>query len=267
MNCDVSVIIPVYNSSGTLRRALDSVFSQTLLPREILVVDDGSDDWEESKLIVASYPSSICVHFIRCEKNGGAGVARNAGLKAASCRYIAFLDSDDVWFKNKLKIQHGMMACNRICFSAHGYVADLSHLRGEAEETRDVTPLCSSFSSWSLLYKNYSTPTVMVLREKMVPFDPFLRRNEDWKCWMEVFSKSDLKGVYIRHALAGGFKPSIGASGLSYDVKKLHASRIIALKRLIDGDKISIVQYLVGICTEQAKYPLRVILLARRRRA
>ena len=49
MSCDVTVVVPVYNSSHTLKRALDSVFSQSLLPREIIVVDDGSDDWEQSQ--------------------------------------------------------------------------------------------------------------------------------------------------------------------------------------------------------------------------
>lgn len=265
MNCDISVIIPAYKSSGTLRRALDSIYSQSLLPREILVVDDGSEDWEESKLIAASYPDSIYVRFIRCEKNGGASVARNVGLDASSCRYIAFLDSDDVWFKDKLEIQYGTMVRNRIDFSMHGFIEEIDNFRWEGEDARDVRPLCFALSSWSLLFKNYATPTVMVLREKMVPFDPFLRRNEDWKCWMEIFSKRGVKGVYIGQALAGGFKPSMGVSGLTQDVKEMHLSRIIALKRLMNEGKITITQYLVGICMETAKYPLRVMIIAVRR--
>jgi glycosyltransferase involved in cell wall biosynthesis len=267
MSCDVSVIIPVYKSSGTLRRSLDSVYSQSLPPQEILVVDDGSDDWEESKQIAASYPDNISVHFIRCEKNQGASVARNAGLKASSCRYIAFLDSDDAWFTNKIEIQYGMMVRNKIDFSMHGYVADLRYVRSKAEDIQAVEPPCFSLSSWRLLLKSGATPTVMILREKMVPFDPLLRRCEDWKCWMELFSRHGLKGVYIRHALAGGFKSKVGASGLTGDLHALHLARILALQRLLSECSITRFQYLFGIWMEITMYPIRVLRVSLRRQA
>jgi glycosyltransferase involved in cell wall biosynthesis len=101
MSCDVSVIIPTYNSSSTLKRALDSVYGQSLLPREIIVVDDGSDDWEQSRLIATSYPDSISIRFIHMDKNQGVSTARNVGISAALCRYLAFLDSDDVWYRTR----------------------------------------------------------------------------------------------------------------------------------------------------------------------
>jgi hypothetical protein len=102
----------------------------------------------------------------------------------------------------------------------------------------------------------------MALREKMVPFDPSFRRIEDWKCWMEVLSQDEVKSAYIRSSLAERFKPGLGASGLSQDVKAMHDSRMIALKRLTSEGKITITQYLVGICMETAKYPLRAIIIA-----
>jgi glycosyltransferase involved in cell wall biosynthesis len=267
MSCEVSVIIPVYNSSGTLRRSLDSVYSQSLPPQEILVVDDGSDDWEESKQIAASYPNNIPVHCIRCEKNQGASVARNAGLKASSCRFIAFLDSDDAWFTDKIEIQYGMMVRNKLDFSMHGYVADLRYVRSKAEDILTVEPRCFPLSSWKLLFKNHATPTVMILREKMVPFDPLFRRCEDWKCWMELFSNHGLKGVYIRHALAGGFKSAVGASGLTRDVNAMHVAKMLALERLLSEGSITLFQYLVGIVMETAIYPIRVLRVSLRRQA
>lgn len=267
MSCDVSVIIPVYKSSATLRRSLDSVYSQTLPPQEILVVDDGSDDWEESMQIAASYPDNISVHFIRCEKNQGASVARNAGLKASSCRYIAFLDSDDAWFTNKIEIQYGMMVRNKIDFSMHGYVADLRYVQSKTEDIQRVEPPCFPLSSWKLLLKSGATPTVMILREKMVPFDPLFRRCEDWKCWMELFSKHALKGVYIRHALAGGFKSKVGASGLTGDLNALHVSRLLALQSLLSEGTITLFQYLFGFWMEFTLYPIRVLRVSLRRQA
>src|SRR5882762_10135933 len=117
MNCDVSAITPTYNSSGTLRRALDSIYSQSLLPREVIVVDDGSDDWEQSRLIAASYPDSIASRFIHLDNNQGPSTARNIGIASARCRYVAFLDSDDIWYRDKIAIQYGLMTSHNLDFS------------------------------------------------------------------------------------------------------------------------------------------------------
>ena len=106
----------------------------------------------------------------------------------------------------------------------------------------------------------------MVLRDKMVPFDPTLRRIEDWKCWMEVVAQDRLKSAYIKRTLAERFKPGLGAAGLSQDVRAMHISRVIATKRLLHEGKITMVQYLVGICMETVKYPIRVIRIVLLRR-
>ncbi len=271
MNCNVSVIIPLYNSSSTLRRALDSVYAQSLLPREIIVVDDGSDDWEQSSLIAVSYPDSVSIRFIHKDKNQGVSPARNIGVSAALYRYLAFLDSDDIWYKNKLAIQYGLMTSCNLDFSAHDYVEDMKHIRCGNKDSHDgpsLSPSLSLLSSWSCLLRNYATPTVMVLRQKMVLFDPsLLHRCEDWKCWMEVLSKPGCSGAYIGCVLAGGFKHSIGESGLSQDVKAMHLGRMLGLRKLINAGTISMVQYLVGICMETVKYPIRVLRVALRARA
>jgi glycosyltransferase involved in cell wall biosynthesis len=274
MSCDVSVVIPTYNSSGTLKRALDSVYEQSLPPREIIVVDDGSDDWKQSRRIVESYPDRIAIRFIHINKNQGPSAARNTGISAAVRLYLAFLDADDVWFKNKIAIQYGLMTSDHLDFSMHEYVEDINQLTRDLEspsslENRDeISPLSvSPLSSWNLLFRNRATPTVMVSRQKMVPFDTSLRRIEDWKCWMQLLRKRECRGVYIRLVLAGGFKNGIGASGLSQDVNGMHAGRMLALKKLIEEGNISMVQYLVGISMETVKYPVRALLVAVRNRA
>jgi glycosyltransferase involved in cell wall biosynthesis len=237
-----------------------------LLPREIVIVDDGGSDWEESKQIAASYPDNISVRFIRLEQNQGVSVARNIGVKASVCRYISFLDSDEVWFKEKLAIQYAFMERGGIDFSMHGLMEGWRDLSSHVDGENHAEPLWFQLSSWSLLFKNHCTSTVMVLREKMEPFDPSLRRIEDWKCWMEVVAQNGVRSAYIRHTLAERFKPGLGTSGLSQDVKAMHTSRMTALKRLINEDKITLYQFLVGICMESAKYPLRIIIIAASRR-
>lgn len=88
-----SVIIPTHNRAALLREALDSVFAQTLTDSEVIVVDDGSTDSTEE--IVQGCPGKI--QFLK-QQNLGPGAARNAGAAAAVGEYIAFLDSDDLWF-------------------------------------------------------------------------------------------------------------------------------------------------------------------------
>ncbi len=120
MNSLVSVIIPAYNAEGFIAEALDSVFSQTYRPLEIIVVDDGSTD--KTAKIIKNYQSSlsnktdITSKIIKTDspevelrylyqKNSGPSKARNTGIKAAKGDYIAFLDADDLWIGDKLDKQ------------------------------------------------------------------------------------------------------------------------------------------------------------------
>ncbi len=89
----VSVIMPVYNGHDYLRQCLDSVVGQTLKDIEIICVDDGSTD--DSVLILQEYAARDARVKVICQENGGAGAARNNGLRNARGRYLSFLDSDD----------------------------------------------------------------------------------------------------------------------------------------------------------------------------
>jgi len=95
----VSVIIPVHNCERYLPKAIQSVLAQTYRPIEVIVVDDGSSD--NSAEIARSYQE---IHYIY-QPNQGPAVARNAGLAVAQGEFIAFLDADDRWVPDKLKIQ------------------------------------------------------------------------------------------------------------------------------------------------------------------
>ena len=100
MQNSISVIIPVYNRRDVVCRAINSALSQSLKAEEIIVVDDGSTDGTYEK-IKHDYPD---VQTIRID-HSGVSAARNAGIKIAKGEWIAFLDSDDEWKKDKLKIQ------------------------------------------------------------------------------------------------------------------------------------------------------------------
>ena len=96
----VSVVIPSYNLGRLLTQAIDSVLAQTVVPSEIIVVDDGSTD--DTQVRLEPYSGRI-----RCIRQGNRGVsaARNRGIREASGQLIAFLDADDVWHPRKLELQ------------------------------------------------------------------------------------------------------------------------------------------------------------------
>jgi glycosyltransferase involved in cell wall biosynthesis len=98
----VSVIMPAYNRAGTITRALNSVLAQTIHDLEIIVVDDGSTD--ETCEVVRQI-NDARIQIIHHTHNKGAAEARNTGMKAATGKYIAWLDSDDEWLEDKLRIQ------------------------------------------------------------------------------------------------------------------------------------------------------------------
>lgn len=107
MNPTVSVVIPTYNTAKYISEAIESVLAQTYKDFEIIVVDDGSTDNTKEVL-------QPCIEQIRYiyQGNGGRASARNTGIKAARGRYVAFLDSDDMWTPGKLEKQVDIMEGN-----------------------------------------------------------------------------------------------------------------------------------------------------------
>ena len=99
MNPLVSVIIPVYNGARHLRAALESVFAQTYPSFEVILVDDGSVD--DSSIIAQSFPEVRYIH----QTNQGVAAARNRGIEVARGEFLAFLDQDDLWTPDKLRLQ------------------------------------------------------------------------------------------------------------------------------------------------------------------
>ena len=115
MQSEISVIIPTYNRSQYICRAIDSVLLQSFTNYEIIVVDDGSTD--NTKEVLKPYLSKIKYIY---KENGGVSSARNFGIKEAKGRWIAFLDSDDYWKVEKLLLQKNFLEEQnlQICFTA-----------------------------------------------------------------------------------------------------------------------------------------------------
>ena len=122
----ISVVIPTYNRAQTIMRAINSVLGQTLPAFEIIVVDDGSFDGTKDVLKAHSFFSKNAKvpqkkYFV--QKNSGVSSARNLGIRKANGDFIAFLDSDDTWYQDKLSRQINYMIENNysICGTLMDY--------------------------------------------------------------------------------------------------------------------------------------------------
>lgn len=122
MDKTVSIIVPVYNVEKYIEAAMDSVRSQSWQNWELLLVLDGCTDKTEA--VIDDYCQRVRdqrIRMIRQPRNMGAAQARNRGLKEAEGRYIAFLDSDDLWLPDKLSRQLAFMEEKQAAFSFTGY--------------------------------------------------------------------------------------------------------------------------------------------------
>ena len=177
----VSVVIPVYNRTVELRRAVRSVLAQTHADLELLVVDDASTEDIAGAIEDIADPR---LRLIRKPVNAGAAAARNTGIQAATGRWIAFLDSDDEWLPNKLELQLKRLADRpanaRICCS--GYV--ILHAQ-EHSRAREFRPSDWHGTAKQLVWGCNLSPgsTLMAERasfDEIGLFDVTLRRFEDW---------------------------------------------------------------------------------------
>lgn len=118
MNGLVSIITPSYNTAAFLRQTIESVRAQTYANWEMLIVDDCSTD--ETDDVVASFDDER-IRYFKNERNSGAAVSRNRALREAKGKYVAFLDSDDLWTPDKLEKQIRFMQGNGVTFSYTNY--------------------------------------------------------------------------------------------------------------------------------------------------
>lgn len=228
----VTVIVPAYNAAATLPRALASVFAQTCLPAEIVVVDDASLDrtWDALQEVCETHREQS-VRAVRLERNAGAASARNAGWALASQGFVAFLDADDAWHPRKLELQYRWMTehpqvvlCGHRCEVAGdpGAVAELP--------ARDIPARRFGLTSF-LVANRLSTPTVMVRRELGERFAEQKRYSEDYLLWMQIVARHGPAG-FIELPLALLFKARYGESGLSGDLWRSQMGEIDSFSRL-----------------------------------
>ncbi len=261
----VSAVIPCYRCSDTIRRAIGSIAAQTALPREIIVVDDGSADAtpETLRQIAAEYPPGW-IKIMELAVNGGAGQARNAGWNAATQPYVAFLDADDAWHAKKLEIQYGWMQAHpeaQLTGHPTTWVRDGKIPTDEPASAR----IARIDPHWLLLGNCFSLRSVMVRREFPIRFHREKRYMEDyWWVLQAAFSGYNIYRIEL--PLACMFKAPYGAGGLSsrqWEMEKSELDNYWGLKRT---GKLGLLPALALTIYSLLKYAKRVAVAACLRR-
>ena len=182
----VSVIIPVYNAGKYIGNTIESALNQTYKKITLVIVDDCSTD--KSKNIIDEYikhNNNIIYHLN--SNNTGAAVARNKALEIANGRYVAFLDSDDLWFPEKIQRQLALMSNNNVgfCYTAYEMIDD------EGRLIREKIKILEKTEYKHLLKRTMiSTPTVLLDRQLIGNVEmPLRRTGQDYAYWLLLLRK------------------------------------------------------------------------------
>jgi teichuronic acid biosynthesis glycosyltransferase TuaG len=220
-----SVVIPAYNAEKTIEACLASVVAQTISPLEVLVVDDHSHDGTGvavlrcEELLVAA---GIRLEYYRLAQNAGPSVARNEGIRMAKGSYIAFLDADDTWHKDKLVIVDNYVNSSSAGLVFHAYTEeptfDLS-TGGVGHEAR-------SLSIYRLLLRNPAQTSCAVVRKQhALAFDEAMRHCEDYDLWMRIAESSTVLRL-VGHPLTHLGRPQLTAGGLSGNTARMRIGEV-----------------------------------------
>lgn len=257
----ISVIIPMFNAEHTIIKALDSVRNQNydLKQFELIIINDGSTD--RSGRLAENYSDThpeLNIKIINRE-NGGVSKARNAGLKAATGDYIAFLDSDDEWLPQKTARQ-------------------MEFLQNEALNVDFISSLRNSEKIWfpykvnvlnlaeitlkKLLIRVDGQTSTALFKRKVLEntgfFDEKQRYSEDANYWMKISKNNSMYILGEELVYTGGGKRSFGASGLSANLLEMEKGIQKNLREMYQLKRISYFEYVLFFIFSKLKYMVRI---------
>lgn len=184
----VSIITPTYNCASYIAETIRSVQAQTYTNWEMIIIDDCSAD-NTADVVEPFLKEDARIIYNRLETNAGAAVARNAALRKARGRWIAFLDSDDIWYPNKLEAQLEFMEKNNYSFTYHSYIEigeDGNPLGIRVGGKRRISKLGMFMCCWpgclSVMYDRQKIGLIQI---------PNIKKNNDSALWLKIIKKSD----------------------------------------------------------------------------
>ena len=180
---EVSVIIPVYNREHSIGYAIESVLNQTKPPGEVMVVDDGSTD--QTAKTIASFGTRV---KLLQQPNKGVSAARNRGIKSASGKWLAFLDSDDQWLPDKLNHQLSLLEKypdHRIIHSDEIWIRN-----GKRVNQKRIHQKSGGMIYEMCLPRCVISPSSVMIHRDIFDeyglFDEFLPACEDYEMWLRI---------------------------------------------------------------------------------
>ena len=198
MNNDIliSVVMPCYNSMEYLENTLKHIYEQTVLPYEIIIVDDGSSDGTQAFL--RHEQEKFPLGFIKVfeQKNCGPGAARNVGIKNASGTWIAFLDSDDIWREQRIQRAIETIKQNTDAIMISSDICE-KYENGSERELKLHERISKEESIFVQLYKGNFISTSSVCAKKDVIervglFNEELRSAQDYDLWLRLSREGSL---------------------------------------------------------------------------
>ncbi|MDA1090640.1 MAG: glycosyltransferase family 2 protein [Proteobacteria bacterium] len=229
---DVSVIVAAYQANATIARTLASIAGQTLKPKEVVIVDDGSTDATfEAANAASANMNGIELRVFRSEGNLGAGAARNRAIEEATGTYLAFLDADDEWMAEKLERSMAHMESGDYVLVGHDYVTEDGpphHCEQRFLESGDAFV--------NLYRKGYIASSSVVVRRGAViaagGFDPGLRNAQDFDLWLALTRGPDSHFLVFGDALLR-YHPGPGGI-MSHTQRRLECCLTIAQRYIPD---------------------------------
>jgi glycosyltransferase involved in cell wall biosynthesis len=254
----VSAIIPCFNCAMTIDRAVGSVMGQTVLPFEIILVNDGSSDATPEKLfnLKKRFPAEI--KLIHLSQNYGPSRARNAAWESAAGDYLAFLDADDSWHSRKIEIQYNWMTCHpEVAMSGHQCMRMMN----------DESPENDLPKNWrahkvgrfhQLLSNRLLTRSVMLKRALPFRFNENKRHSEDYLLWLEILLNKFQAG-YLDLPLAYSYKAPYGDKGLSANLWNMEKGELDTYRKLYHKELISFLAYYPLVYFSMLKHVIRFV--------
>jgi teichuronic acid biosynthesis glycosyltransferase TuaG len=264
----ISVVIPHFESTASLRRTVDSVLNQSVLPSEIIIVDDASSDAaQRAAQAIASSITMVRCRFTVLEVNSGPGAARNVGWDLSNQPVLAFVDADDSWFPRKIELQSSLLLGRDALLDVVGHPmmislgsAEPAVLSGVGEEAG-----FAMLDKRQWLWRNrFATSSVMVRRELPFRFQVDGRHSEDYELWLRM-AYAGLRMAVMDVPLGTHHKARFGDSGLSSQMWAMERGELRAFRSLRRSGLISNLTLGATATGSLAKYGVRVLRVSARR--
>ena len=185
----VSIITPLFNSATFIEETIESVISQTYNDWEMIIIDDCSNDGS-LEIVKDIAKDDLRIRLISLKNNLGPSNARNEGIKQACGRYIAFLDSDDLWHKDKLEKQIKFMQKNEYAFTFTGY----EKIDEKGKKIGNILPLKGQVTYHDLLKSNHIGCLTAMIDLKILGYKmymPDIKKRQDQGLWLEILKEID----------------------------------------------------------------------------